>query len=455
MAEISLRKRVWGWFFFDWASQPYNTLLITFVFAPYVAEVLGEGTTAQTAWGFGIGAAGIVIALLAPFLGAIADSTGRRMVWIWLFSALYVLGSAMLWFAEPADFDLYRTLFFFAIGLIGMEFATIFTNALLPDLGPREEIGKISGNGWAFGYCGGLVALVIMLLLLAENAETGKTLLGIDPIFGLDASAREGTRAVGPLTAIWYVVFMVPFFLWVRENPYVRGNHPRPSVPAILGDLKRTVLRLPQTPSLFAYLMSSMFYRDALNGMYAFGGIYAAGVLGWTTIDVGIFGILAIISGAIFAVIGGRADSAFGPRPVIMISLVALTLIAIGVVMVSRTSVFGVPVAEGSIAPDVAFYILGSGIGAAGGVLGAASRTMLVRQANPARMTEAFGLYALTGKATAFLAPMLIGVVTYASGSQQVGVSPLIGLFLLGILLLLWVKPEGGRAATWSEPSSS
>src|SRR6056297_342297 len=446
MADSTLRKRIWGWFFFDWASQPYNTLLITFIFAPYVKELLGDGTAAQTAWGFGIGAAGVVIALLAPVLGALADTGGNRLRWIWLFSLMYVLGAAGLWFAVPGEFSLLSILTFFAIGMIGMEFATTFTNSMLPDLGTREEIGRISGNGWAFGYLGGLVALVIMLLVFADSAETGRTLIGLEPAFGLlDAEAREGTRVVGPLTAIWYAVFMIPFFLFVRDPKAHKA--PAGAVRLALLDLRTTLRNLPQDRSLFAYLGSAMFYRDALNGMYAFGGIYAAGVLGWNVQNVGIFGILAIISGALAAWLGGMADSRFGPKPVITTSILVLTAVGVSIVMISRDSMFGVPVTEGSALPDIAFYVIGVLIGAAGGVLQSASRTMMVRQANPARMTEAFGLYALSGKATSFLAPLLIGVTTYLTGSQQLGVSPVIGLFLIGLVLLLWVKPNGQRAA--------
>lgn len=438
--EISSKQRIWGWFFFDWASQPYNTLILTFIFGPFVKELLGDGTQAQTYWGFGVGAAGIIIALLAPILGAVADTSGRRLRWIWLFSIFYVVGSYGLWWTHPDNFSMTHTLVFFAIGLVGVEFATIFTNSMLPDLGTKEEIGRISGNGWAFGYVGGLISLVIMLTLFADNAQTGKTLIGIDPIFGLDASAREGTRAVGPLTAIWYVVFMIPFFFYVRE--------PRPEtqksggIGAALAELKETLRSLPQNKSLFAYLGSSMMYRDALNGIYTFGGIYAAGVLNWSVVDTGVFGILAIISGAIFAWLGGMADSRLGPKPVITVGITLLTLIAIAVVFISRESVFGIAVGPESSLPDIAFYVVGVLIGATGGALQSASRTMMVRQANPDRMTEAFGLYALAGKTTSFIAPLLIGTVTYMTGSQQLGVTPLIALFLIGLLLLIWVKPD-------------
>lgn len=440
MANKSATQRIWGWFFFDWASQPYNTLLLTFIFGPYVKEILGDGTAAQSAWGFGIAAAGIIIAIFAPVLGALADTSGHRMRWIWFFSVLYFVGSYGLWWSSPDNFNLVATLTFFAIGLIGMEFATIFTNAMLPDLGTREEIGKISGNGWAFGYVGGLLSLVIMLLLLAENGETGKTLIGIDPLFRLDASLREGTRAVGPLTAIWFAVFMIPFFLYVRD-PKPSKSHPGATRKALTG-LWGTIKSLPRSPSLFAYLGSSMFYRDALNGMYAFGGIYAAGVLEWSVVDTGVFGILAIFTGAIFAWLGGRADSRYGPKPVIVSSILVLTAVAIAIVFISRDSVFGFAVSADSKLPDITFYLLGALIGAAGGAVQSASRSMMVRQADPDRITEAFGLYALAGKSTSFLAPLLIGTVTYVTGSQQLGVSPLIALFLIGLVLIIWVDPD-------------
>lgn len=450
------RKRIWGWYFFDWASQPYNTLLLTFIFGPYFAEVARAHYTslgmapdraaaeAQAFWGYGQTLAGIAIACLAPILGAIADSSGRRMAWIWVFSAFYVFGAFGLWYLLPTAPNLTLAMLCFGIGLIGMEFATIFTNSLMPSLAPPEEMGKVSGSGFAFGYTGGIVSLVLMLLLFAENGATGKTLIGLDPLFGLDATAREGTRAVGPFTALWYALFMVPFFLWVREPKGTGTGH---SLPRALAQLGRLLKSLPSRQSLFAYLMSSMFYRDSLNALYGFGGVYASGVLGWSVTQIGIFGIIGALSAAVATWIGGKLDAARGPKPVIVGSIWVLIAVCAVIVGMSRESIFGLPFAPGSTMPDLIMYGCGILIGAAGGTVQAASRTMMVFHTTPERATEAFGLFALSGKATAFIAPFAIAIASDVSGSQRIGVAPLIGLFLVGLILLLWVKPNGDQQA--------
>lgn len=450
----SARKRIWGWYFFDWASQPYSTLVLTFVFGPYFAEVarahfaaLGHAPNvaaaeAQALWGWGQTLSGIVIACLAPFLGAVADGSGRRIAWIWLFSLFYVAGSFMLWTLVPDASAPATVLIWFAIGLIGMEFATIFTNALMPDLTGPENMGKVSGTGFAFGYAGGILSLILMLVFFVENS-TGKTLVGLAPAFGLDPELREGTRAVGPFTAIWYIVFMIPFFLWVHE-PKHRG--PRIPVAQSLRRLAAFIAGLPKRPSLFAFLGASMFYRDALNALYAFGGVYASGVLGWSVKQIGVFGIVGALTAALATWAGGHIDSSRGPKPVIVASAWVLILVCLVIIGMDRTSIFGIPFAEGSNAPDILFYICGALIGAAGGTIQAASRTMMVFHTTADRSAEAFGLYALSGKATAFIAPLAIAIASSASGSQRIGISPLILLFLIGLVLLVWVQPKGDQA---------
>lgn len=451
------RQRIWGWYFFDWASQPYNTLLLTFIFGPYFAEVasgyyLGAGLDAEAAkaaaqeyWGYGLTISSVVIALLAPILGAVADSTGRRLIWVWLFSICYVVGAYGLWWVAPGGEAgmLAWAVFFFGIGFIGMEFATIFTNALMPTLSGHDEIGGISGNGFAFGYLGGLIALIVMLLFFAESATTGKTLLGMDPLFGLDSEAREGTRAVGPFSAIWYAVFMVPFFLWVKEP----RTDARPlQIGAALASLMDLIRSLRFRKSLTAYLASSLFYRDALNALYAFGGVYAYNVLEWQTIQIGVFGILGAVTAMVAAFIGGSLDKRLGPKPVIAASIVVLIVVCLIIVGMTRESVWGIAMDPASSTPDIVFYVCGALIGAAGGPLQAASRTMMLRHTTPDQATEAFGLFALSGKVASFISPFLIAVATGMTGSARLGISPVIGLFAVGLILLLWVKPRGELA---------
>lgn len=454
MADISTRKRIWGWYFFDWASQPYHTLLVTFIFGPFFAGVaadyyMGLGAEeglakaqAQTLWAWGMGAAGIAIALGAPLMGALADTLGRRRPWIVVFSIMYVLGSGLLWFTAPDGSNLYVILAVFAFGFIGAEYALIFINSQLPDLGTAEDVGEISGSGFAFGYVGGLVALALLLAFFAEQGN-GKTLLGLDPGFGLlNAETREGTRAVGPITALWFAVFMIPYFLWVKDSdtPKERGT-----VRQALALLGKSLRNLKNRISLSAFLLGSMFYRDALNGLYTFGGIYAKVVLDWSIPLIGIFGILGGTSAALCSWIGGKLDKRFGPKPVIVAAVWVLILVCFVVINMSRDSIFGIPLAEGSSLPDTIFMVCGMLIGGMGGVLQSASRSLMVRHTDPASPTESFGLYGLSGRATSFIAPILIGIVTTMTESARLGVSPVILLFVLGLVLLIWVRPKGDQ----------
>ena len=430
---------------FDWANQPFQTLIVTFIFAPwFVSEVIGDPVRGQALWGAAAAIGGAIVAILAPLLGAMADRTGARKRWVLAFSIPYVLGCAGFWLARPGMPDPTIILFVYVIAFIGSEFGTVFTNAMLPGLGPRREIGRISGSGWALGYLGGLVSLVLVLLLLAPAPGGTRTLLGIEPLFGLDIAAGEPARATGPLSAIWYLVFALPLFLWTPDAPPRRTPG---LLRAGLGDLAATFRVATRNRSFFAFLIASMVYRDALAALFAFGGIYAAGVLGWGLFQLGVFGIVAAGVGTLGAWAGGRADRAFGPRPVIVASIWVLIAVGIVALLTTRTSVLGLPVAAGSKLPDLVFMAAGGLLGAAAGALQAASRTMLVDQAEGrVAPAQAFGLFALSGRATAFVGPALIAIVTTATGSQRLGVSPVILLFLIGLGLLYWVKTDNEQS---------
>jgi len=453
MQQVSTRKRIWGWWFFDWASQPYHTLLVTFVFGPFFAAVAtdhfiaqglaGEAAKAeaQTIWSLCLTVTGLMIGLGAPFMGALADISGRRRPWIFAFSAMYVLGAAGLWFTDPGGSNLWWMLVSFGLGFIGAEFALIFVNAQLPSLAGRDDVGDVSGSGYAFGYLGGVLSLFIMLLLFVEQAS-GKTLIGLSPLFGLDPAAREGTRAVGPFTALWFALFMVPYFLWVREG---RATGQRGTLGQAVALVVQSVKNLRHRVSLASYLGSSMLYRDALNGLYGFGGVYAKLVLGWQITLIGVFGIVAALAATVFCWLGGKADRRFGPKPVITVSILVLSLVCLTIVSMSRTQIYGIPLPEGSRLPDAVFFACGVLIGGFGGILQSASRSLMVRHTDPLKATESFGLYGLSGRATAFLAPALIGLATTVTGSARLGITPVIALFAAGLFLLFWVNGEGDQ----------
>jgi MFS transporter, UMF1 family len=441
------RSAVVSWIFFAWAAEPFFTLITTFVFAPYFAtHVASDPASGQAIWGFATAAAGLLIALLSPVLGAIADASGRRKPWIAAFGALLVIGSCLMWFGKPGDVSVIPSLLLaYGIATVGVEFATVFNNAMMPTLVPPNQIGRLSGTGWATGYVGGILSLILVLGFLAASPETGRTLFGFTPLFGLDPASHQGDRITGPLTAIWFIIFVLPMFLFTTDYP-ARLNL-RDALGEGLTDLRRTLLELPKQKSLAAFLLANMIYTDGLVSLFAFGGIYAAGTFGWNTIQIGTFGIILAIAGTFGAWLGGKLDDSLGPKRVIIGSMSILLFAIVAILLVDKDSILFVkvaaPVPDGGLfaaAAERAYLLLGCLIGAAGGPLQAASRTLLIRLAPKDRIAQYFGLFALTGKITSFIGPLLIGIITAVTESQKAGMAVLVLFFVAGLVLLARVR---------------
>jgi UMF1 family MFS transporter len=443
------RRAVGSWLMFDWATQPHFTLITTFVFAPYFAAQVAETpVSGQALWGYATAIGGLAIAVLSPVLGAIADAGGARKPWIAVFSLFLVGGASMLWFAIPGgEFAIAISLVGFAIASTGAEFATVFTNAMMTDLVDDSRLGRLSAMGWAVGYAGGLVSLVAVLGFLVANPGSGLTVFGLHPILGLDPAGFEGDRASGPFTALWYAVFVLPLFLFVPDMPRRLGLGE--AVRKGLGNLQSTLFELRRHANVARYLLAHMIYADGLVALFAFGGIYAAGTFGWSSFELGLFGILLTITGTIGALIGGRLDDRYGGKPVIGVALGFLVLASIGILSIDRNHIgFVFEVAPAS--PDGGLFssigeqtylAIGALIGALAGPLQAASRSLMARISPPGRTIEFFGLYALSGKVTSFAGPLAVGVLTAYSASQRIGISVLVVLFALGAILLIGVKP--------------
>ena len=443
-----------SWALYDWAAQPFYTLIVTFLFAPYFATaVVGDPARGQTLWGYGAALAGIVVALSSPLLGAFADEGRRRKPLIGVLSITMAAAMAGLWLAVPEapSSVIWLVLGCFVMATIAAEFTTVLTNAMMPSLVPASELGRLSGIGWAVGYVGGLLSLALMAGLVVAAPGSERTLIGLAPLVDLDPAAREGDRLVGPFSALWYLVFMIPFFLFVPEVRAAAARSERTTSAA--AELWRTLKALPADRDMLYFLAARMLYTDGLTAIFAFGGIYGAAVFGWRAIELGLFGIILNLAGALGGVAGGWLDDRAGARRVIIAALVVLLVAATGILSVDRDHIlFGIGVAAKaagsapfSSAGEQAFLAFAILVGLVAAPIQASSRSLLARLAPPDKITQYFGLFAFSGKVTAFLAPLLVAAATQASGSQRIGIS-VIALFLVGgIALMLPVREVSAR----------
>jgi UMF1 family MFS transporter len=418
---------LFAWALYDWANSAFFTLIQTFVFATYFVRVLAENETIGTAvWGYMTAVTGFAIALGGPVLGAMADQRGRRKPWIAVFTGICVVATAGLWFVAPSPDYVLLGLVLVGIGTLGAEFASIFYNAMLPDLAPPGHIGRWSGWGWGLGYAGGLVCLTLALVAFVEVDN---------PWFDFDRGASEHVRATFLLTAAWVLVFSVPLFLVSPDLPST-GKTLSQAISQGFRQLLSSARHVRRYQHIVRFLLARMLYTDGLIALFMFGGVYAAGTFDMSQADVLKFGIALNISAGLGAAAFAWVDDRIGAKPTIMVSLVGLIVPGILILLVDS---------------EAAFWLLGIMIGVFIGPVQAASRSYLARAAPQGLRTEMFGLYALSGKATAFLGPLAVGWLTHLTGSQRIGMSPIIVLLVTGFVLMLTVpKPRGRISAELS-----
>lgn len=413
------RRAIVGWCLYDWANSAFPTLIATFVFAAYFSQAIAETPEQGTSqWGFMTGLAALAIALAAPVLGAIADFGGRRKPWLAAMTALAVVATALLWFAEPSsDWALYA-LVFAGLGTVGFELGMVFYNAMLPEIAPRAMLGRVSGWGWGLGYAGGLAALGLCFVGFVGAEE---------PWFGLDREAAEHVRAVPVVAALWMAVFCLPLFWLTPDRPAGEALPIGQAVGRGLAALASTVRHLRDYRTIARFLLARMLYTDGLNTLFAFGGIYAAGTFGMAQQEVLIFGASLNVTAGLGAVAIAFLDDRIGPKPVILMSVGAITAIGAAMLVVED---------------EAMFWALGLALGAFLGPAQAASRSLMAHLAPAELRTEFFGLYALSGKATAFLGPLMVGWVTAVAASQRAGMATIL-IFLVAGLVLIWPLKTG------------
>lgn len=415
LKKIDQRALV-SWCLYDWANSAFPSVIITFVFATYfTGSVALDKVTGTAYWGYSMSLSALAVAITAPVFGVIADYSGRLKPWLGFFTALCILASCILWFIEPDPSFVLLALVTVGLANFAFETGMVFYNAMLTELAGKTHFGRVSGWGWGFGYFGGLFCLVLTLVGLVQP-ETS--------LFGLEKETAEHVRASALLVSMWYAVFSIPLFLFTPDKT-TREISLLCATKRGLNELWAIIYQLRQHTNVIKFLIARMIYTDGLNTLYAFGGIYAAGSFGMELNEIIIFAIGMNVTAGFGAIAFSWIDDWIGPKKTVLIALIGLIILGAALLIVQTKA---------------GFWIFGLPLGFFVGPAQAASRSMMAQLAPPEIITEMFGLYAFSGKATAFLGPALLGAVSLAFGSQRAGMATILVFFMIGIFMLAKVR---------------
>jgi UMF1 family MFS transporter len=421
-------RTILGWCFYDFANQPFTTIVVTFIYSAYFISgiVVGDEAMGQVYWGNAVTVCAIIIALLSPVMGAAADQGGYRKSFLLFWTWVCIIFSILLFF--PQKGDIYTALILFSIANIAFEMGQVFCNAYVPDLSKSNNMGKISGYGYAFGYLGGLLALLFGLLTIALPEQ---------PMFGIsgDLDSGEKYRAMNILVAIWFIIFSLPTFLWLDKDKRKKKLNFTLAKDSF-SQLRETFSNIKKIKNTFRFLVARLFYNDALITMFSFGGIIAKSIYGFELEKMLVFGILLGVAAGIGAFLMGYIDDYIGPKKTIQISNLLLIIATIMVVFIDNETIF---------------WIAGFLVGFAAGPNQASSRSLMARLSPKDKQNEFFGFFAFSGKITAFLGPFLLAQVTLFSLSylklsnelaQRAGISVVLLLIIIGSVVLHFVDEE-------------
>lgn len=439
-----------SWTMFDWANQPFYTLIMTFVFAVYFTDVFIAGDDGAQKFTLTQTIAGIAIAILSPILGSISDLRGNRKRWMGLWSLLFVIGMGLLWYAYPgAPNGIWLVMFGLILASTAVGFGEVFNNSMLTNIETKENMGVLSGLGFGLGYIAGLIGLILFLLFFVWPG--GETNL----LYGLNTSEYEHIRIIGPLCAVWYAFFIIPLFLFTPDTKSKQ-------IP-ILASIKQgttnfinTFKELKNFKNVFIFLIARLFFQDALNALFVIGGIYANQVIGMTLTQVLILGIILNLFAGPSSILGGYFNDRIGSKKVINVSLWGLLISGVLALSMDQTTIFYFfEVAKFS--PDVERFTFGIfnstsqvvyifvviGIATFFGPTQTASRALMVKISPPEKAAEFFGLYAFAGKSTSWLVPGLMSIILIFNNNLQNAMLVIMLFNILGIIMMRYVKEDG------------
>jgi UMF1 family MFS transporter len=418
MKSIRGRLMIGSWACYDFANSPFTTLVLTFVYATYFTQAIAtDPITGTVLWSRAIALSALIAGVCSPILGYFVDRLGYRKNWLIFFTVICAAATVGLYGVLPGQVA--TALILIVIANTAYELAMVFYNAFLPDITPVERIGRISGYGWGLGYLGGLLVLVFVLIAFVRPDV---------PWFGVTKIDGQNIRVTNVVVAAWLVVFSVPFVFWVPEvKPPISQR--KIYFLSSLSQLQITFRRILKYKEVCRFLIARFIFNNGLVTIFLFGGIYAAESFGFTLQEVLIFGIALNVAAGFGAFLMGYLDDLFGGKKTIIISLVGLILaVALAVLTSSK----------------LMLWVSGMVIGVFSGPNQSASRSLMARLVPSDSQAQFFGFYAFSGKFTAFLGPLLFGIITQWTGSQRWGLSVVLVMLFMGMLIMLPLDEHKG-----------
>ena len=405
-------KKIFNFALYDFANSAFTTIIITFIFSTYYAkEIAPNPILGQSYWGWTIGITGVIVAIIGPLLGSFADKKNYTEFFIKIFTIICISLTCLLWFSKPSEKYLLYTLLIVGLANIFYELSLIFYNSTLKKISESENLGKSSGFSFALGYIGGIIVLIICIKIFIDNNTLP---------FGLSNENSENVRVTSLFVALWYLVFSIPFLFNLKKiNNY--------KIQKTTNDIKnfKEIIWDKGLNNIGKFLLARMLYADGLNAIIVMGGIFAVGVFKLEIKDLLVLSVLMNVTAFIGAIIGGYANDRFSSKSVIIFSLIGLILSSSIILFLKSKIIFLV------FASINGFFI---------GPVQSASRVFMTKSIDENNQASGFGLFALSGKLTSFIGPLLVSTITYISNSQKIGFSSAIVLLLIGLLILLKVK---------------
>ena len=405
-------KKIINFAFYDFANSAFTTIIITFIFSTYFAKQIAPNPVlGQSYWGWTIGITGILVAIIGPLLGSVADKKNFTNLFIKLFTVICIILTSLLWFSKPSEKYLIYTLVVVGLANLFYELSLIFYNSILKSITRTNNLGKSSGFSFALGYIGGILVLIICIKIFIDNTTFP---------FGLTKENSANIRATSIVVALWYLIFSIPFLFSLKKKIENKKNGFTNSISKIKELVWNNGLN-----NIGKFLIARMLYADGLNAIIVMGGIFAVGVFNLEIKDLLLLSILMNLTAFIGAIVGGYANDKFTSKFVIIFSLIGL-IISSTIILFIQSNIF--------------FLIFASINGLFIGPIQSASRVFITKSIDENSQASGFGLFALSGKLTSFIGPLLVSTVTFITNSQRIGFSAAIFLLLIGFLILLKVK---------------